>query len=107
MVIKLDKEKLDMNTLVAQQKKTRDLYLAAAFLALGAKYEGSDRTDPKNMEFIFSPKKVGESTALSGLDAATLDLDFIEAQWVNRSLPINAPDYADAIKRMKSLVHSR
>lgn len=93
-----------MNAITVQQKKTRDLYLAAAFLALGAKYEGSDRSDPKNMEFIFTPK-MSESKDIPPI--VEQDLDAIEAQWINRKLVINAPDYADAIKRMKSLVHTR
>lgn len=84
-------------------KITKDIYLAAALLALGAIYEGADRTDPKHMQFKFSPRNT-QSDAIPSV--AVQNLDFIESQWVNKSLVINAVDYADAIKRMKSIVHS-
>lgn len=85
-------------------KTTKDLYLAAAFLAMGAKYEGADRTDPKNMEFKFSPK----TTDSASLPSITVqNLDDIEKQWINETLVISATKYANAIKKMKSLVHTR
>lgn len=93
-----------MDTVTATKKTTRDLYLAAAFLALGAKYEGADRSDPKNMEFIFTPK-TSTSESLPKMDVQ--DLDRIEAEWINETLIIKATDYAAAIKRMKSLVHTK
>jgi hypothetical protein len=87
-------------------KPTKDLYFAAALLALGAEYESADRTDPRHIEFYFSPKKVGGNIALSGAEIVTQDLDFIESQWVNKTLVVNAIEYSDAIKRMKSIVHN-
>ena len=94
-----------MNT--TKKKPTKDIYLAAAFLAVGAEYDSVDKTDERHMEFYFTPRKVGEHIALSGLEIVTQDLDFIEAQWVNKLLMVNAVEYADAIKRMKSVVHSK
>lgn len=89
-----------MNT---KEKSTKDLYLAAAYLALGAEYLRTDRADPKNMIFWFAPKKF-DSVSLP--EAPVQDLDRMEAQWVNDTLVVSAVKYAAAIKHMKSLVHS-
>lgn len=93
-----------MNATANLKKTTQDLYLAAAYLALGAKYEGADRSDPKNMEFIFVPKMSQSSVIPS---TPMQDLDRIEADWINETLVVSATAYAAAIKRMKSLVHSK
>lgn len=93
-----------MDTTTEVTKKTRDLYLAAAFLALGAEYVGADRTDSKNMEFIFKPK-MSSSPNLPSYPVQ--DLDKVEAEWINETLLINATAYSAAIKRMKSLVHTK
>lgn len=85
-------------------KKTTDIYLAAVFSALGANLEHVDRDDPKHMIFEFSPRTV-TSDALPKFPVQ--DLDEIERSWVNKVLLINAVDLCDAIKRMKSVVHSR
>lgn len=107
------------------EKTTSDIYLAAAFLASGAKLEKTDRTDPRHMEFTFSANGsynlVGVKTAsdsanisapvppASGAIVLTqpLDLEAIETQWVNKQLKGNLFEFAEAIKRMKSVVHSR
>jgi hypothetical protein len=86
-------------------KPTKDIYFAAALLALGAEYESADRTDPRHVEFYFSPRKA-KTGALATLEIATQDLDAIEAQWVNKTLVVNAIEYSEAIKRMKSIVHN-
>ena len=83
--------------------QTKDIYLAAALLSLGAVYEGADRTDPKHMQFRFSPRNA-QSDAIPSV--AVQDLGAIEAQWVNGTLTVNGPKYAESIKRMKSIVHS-
>jgi len=85
---------------------TKTLGLAAAWAALGANYESVDRTDPKHQEFTFSPR-VLTTGALDILGLPTQDLDVIEAQWVNKTLQVNAVDYYDALQRMKSLIHSK
>ena len=90
--------------------KTSDVYLSAALLALGYKLEKVDRKDPRHMIFEF-----GSPTPLSNI--ALYDefgvrvppyrnIDDIETQWANRTLTVNAFDFAEAIKRMKSLIHS-
>lgn len=103
------------------EKTTSDIYLAAAFLASGAKLEKTDRTDPRHMEFSFSAPQslqfeskilesaIGETKTLTSQQVMkdTLDLDAIETQWVNKQLKGNLFEFAEAIKRMKSVVHSR
>ncbi len=99
-------------------KSTTDIYFAAALLSLGAKLEKTDRTDPRHMEFHFSSPLTPAHTlsldgtgemaqALSLKSAPALNLDALETEWVNKSLTINAFEFAEAIKRMKSIVHSR
>lgn len=84
-------------------KKTSDIYFASALSALGAKLESIDKTDPRHMVFEFSSP---ESSSDAIPKFAVLDLDYIERGWLNKVLPVNAPEYAEAIKRMKSIVHS-
>lgn len=98
-------------------KITTDIYFAAALLALGAKLDKTDKTDPRHMEFHFSSPMRPAPPALSGASNTTInlpftqvpvmDLDGLETQWVNKSMSINAFEFAEAIKRMKSVVHSR
>lgn len=94
---------MEMETKRLTGKSTKDLYLSALFLALGAEYEGADRTDPKHIEFYFLPRKT-ESKDLPSMP--TQDLDFVEKAWVNGEVVVNAVVYAESIKRMKSLVHT-
>lgn len=86
-------------------KSTKDIYLSALFLALGAEYEGADRTDPKHIEFFFLPKKHSDELARIE-NFSSQDLDTIERLWVNKEILVNAVTYSEAIKRMKSLVHT-
>lgn len=81
---------------------TSDVYLAAACLALGYKLETVDRHDPRHMNFEFSAEvKTGALGELS-----RKDLDAVETEWANRTLFVNAFDFSEAIKRMKSIIHS-
>lgn len=99
------------------EKTTSDIYLAAAFLASGAKLEKTDRTDPRHMEFTFSANgqsnivvtttPIPPATAALTLTQPVVDLEAIETQWVNKQLKGNLFEFAEAIKRMKSVVHSR
>ncbi len=98
-------------------KITTDIYFAAALLALGAKLDRTDKSDPRHMEFHFSAPMRAAPPALTGssgntvnlpfTQVPTMDLENLETQWVNKSLSINAFEFAEAIKRMKSVVHSR
>lgn len=91
-------------------KTTTDIYLAAAFLSLGAKLDKTDKSDPRHMIFQFSSPTT-TTVKLAGQELQTnvavpMDLDTLENQWVNRTLMVNAFEFAEALKRMKSLVHS-
>ncbi len=95
-------------------KITTDIYFAAALLALGAKLDRTDKSDPRHMEFHFSAPATTTGTVNLTTNAApvistipALDLDRLETEWVNKSMKINAFEFAEAIKRMKSVVHSR
>lgn len=90
-----------MNT---KKKPTKDIYFAAALLALGAEYDSVDKTDSRHMEFYFIPRS-SNSDVIPSFPAQ--DLDAIETQWVNKTLVVNAVEYSEAIKRMKSVVHSK
>lgn len=98
-------------------KATTDIYFAAVLLALGAKLEKTDKTDPRHMVFHFSSPMRPAPPALTGASGdttinlpfkqiPTMDLEKLEVDWVNRSLSINAYDLCEAVKRMKSIVHS-
>jgi hypothetical protein len=69
----------------------RDMYLSAAFMAEGVKYLRADRTDPKKMQFIFEDNG---------------DADRINAQWANATLLVSATAFADALRRIKSIIHA-
>ena len=85
--------------------KTSDVYLSAALLALNFKLEKVDRTDPRHMQFHFVGNEGGNLGSL-GTEVSKQNLSTIENQWANRSLQVNAFDFAEAIKRMKSIIHS-
>lgn len=85
-------------------KKTTDIYFSAALLALGAKLEDVDKTDPRHMEFTFVETESFNSKILSN---AVGTLDSAETQWANKTLMVNAFDFAEGLKRLKSVVHSR
>lgn len=82
---------------------TKDIYLAAALSALGARLESVDKSDPKHMEFVFVPKQEFQTGALADLGQ---NLEALKLEWTNRTLMVNAADYSEAIKRMKSEVHT-
>lgn len=85
-------------------KSTSDVYFAATLLALGYKLEEVDRKDPRHMKFIFGGKPSNLGAVQEEVDQT--NLDNLETQWANRSLLVNAFDQAEAIKRMKSIIHS-
>lgn len=77
--------------IISEKLVTKDLYFAAALLAnkLGV-LEKVDKADKRHMRFYFS-----------GARLSTLEFD-----WANRQFPVNGPDYADGIRRMKSIIHA-
>jgi hypothetical protein len=84
---------------------TKDIYLAAAFLAVGAKHENTDKSDKRHMEFKFSaPVAKFETGALKDIPA--ISLEQVESDWINGTLMVNAVAYKDAIQRLKGVIHS-
>ena len=54
-------------------KSTKDIYLAACWMALGAIYERTDKTDRKHMEFFFSAPMAGVTGELKDIPILSLD----------------------------------
>lgn len=79
--------------------KTSDVYLSAALLSLGYKLVNVNRTDPRHMVFEFEMPELKENEVM-------LDIQSIETVWANRELQGNLFDFSEAIKRMKSIIHS-
>lgn len=71
---------------------TKDIYLAAALVALGATYIGADKSEPRHMEFQFLNDG--------------FDYDSVHTDWVNSVLKVNAVAFKNALQQMKSVVHS-
>ena len=88
--------------------RTKDIYLGAILLALGAKLESVDRTDPRHQEFEFSSVEdavgIEEDKYLEVVRG--VDFSAVETQYANAELMINVVKFKEAIQRMKSLVHS-
>lgn len=91
--------------------QTTDIYLAAALMSLGAKLDKVNRDDPRHMEFAMSlPVPEFASPVLASATEPVkvqASLDIYEKQWQNGELLVNAVKFSEAIKRMKSVVHSR
>jgi hypothetical protein len=86
--------------------KTSDVYLASALLSLNYKLISIDRTNPKHMIFSFGYFTDENNLGKVGETLSEHNLENVERAWANRSLVVNAFDFAEAIKRMKSLIHS-
>jgi len=90
-----------------QIESTKDIYLAAAWMASGAKYEKVDKTDPRHQEFYFS--STNEEPTPDGsmvLVLKVVNMEEIKEQWVNAELMVNAVQFKEALQRMKSIIHS-
>jgi hypothetical protein len=77
------------------ENTTRNFYLAAVYMTLGAQYEKMTSDDPNNLgrkTFHFLPKEE--------LDFAQTKKDF-----ANGTLMINAARYADCLRNLKSILH--
>lgn len=91
---------------------TPDIYFASAMLALGAKMDSVDKSDPRHMQFtLIMPTYEFSSPILQGATssaiAVSMDFDYFEKEWANKTLLINAIDFKDAIQRMKSIIHTK
>lgn len=90
-----------------KMKDTKDIYLAAIFLAMGAKYEKVDKTDQRHQVFYFSTDEDQVATPGSQIVVTRgVDFEMIEQQYANEELLINAVKFKQALQRMKSIVHS-
>ncbi len=79
--------------MVKDTYQSKDLMFSAALLAEGVPLFGA-RTDDGNsfVTFVFDDRK---------------KCDDIEKQWWAGKLKVNAQHYADSVKRLKNLIHSR
>ena len=85
---------------------TSVINLAAACMALGLEYNRADKTNPRSMIFyLVVPDDKADLERFFG--NLTFDFESVERSWTNRSLMVNASRYADAMQRLKSVVHSK
>ena len=92
---------------LVSHKKTSDIYFAAAMLALNAELVEVNRDDPRHMVFEFKhTREILDDLGGASFEPKSYDLDWVERQWTNGTLLIVATKYADAIRRMKTSVHS-
>ena len=92
-------------------KRTSDIYFASALASMGCKLEFVDRSDPRHMVFEFSEIKINFTSrvlqdAIPPQGIEQLPLDVWETEWANKNLMVNAWEFSEALKRMKSIVHS-
>lgn len=76
----------------ARVHRTSDLYLAAAFVCAGIKFEGGERLNESKVEFLFIDE-IGT-------------LQEIRGNYFSGKLTVDAMAYTQQIKALKSLVHS-
>jgi hypothetical protein len=76
--------------------KTRNIYEVAALLSLGASVTKVDRQDKQHQEF----------TLCYGGDEEHSQLRDWQMQFQSEILLVNASKYAEAIRKMKSIIHS-
>ena len=82
--------------------KTSSIDLAASLLSLKYELVKVDRTDPRRMEFHFEPQvRTGELGELG-----IVGMENIKYQLANKTLVLNAQDTFDAMRRLKSIIHS-
>jgi hypothetical protein len=80
-----DEEKCSIDTL-----STSNFYLAAVYLCKGEHLVDTDRDDPRHIKFVFS-------------DTSTIEE--VQQAWDEKSLMVNAREYADAIREIKLKIH--
>ena len=79
---------------------TKDIGLAAALMALGAVYDGADKSNPRQMTFYFvSPEPESD-------DTQPFDFEKVERLWVADALIGNLKHNFRAGRDLKSVVHS-
>lgn len=90
------------------KKSTTDIYLAAAFLSMGAMLDNVNKDDPRHMIFEFTSSSIDDShvTVSYNLSDFESKMDLWENQYANGILMVNAIKFKDALQRLKSIVHT-
>jgi len=84
-----------------------ELYLAATFLAYGAKLEEVDHTDPHRKKFIFSEGDIKEIWELAGnaiLRIENPSFETIHLKFTSGTL-VFPPNYVDSLRKIKSIIY--
>lgn len=104
--------KLQIDANLKDKKEERfdvmDMYLAAAVLAYGAELDGIDRSDLKRQKFTFIntiPKIYISRGEQSPEVISRPTFPIIENYFIGRNL-LYPPNYVDALRRVKSALHS-
>lgn len=89
------------------EKQIGDMYLAAALSAYGAEISSIDRTNPKRLKFGFigGIKEIFIYKSVVPTRIESPSLEDVEIHYANETLMF-PPDYPDAIRRIKTLIHS-
>jgi hypothetical protein len=86
-----------------------DMYFAAALLAYGTHYEGTDKQDPKRQQFLFDdPVPFVLVVGDDGVSVARLDnvsISKVQLYYTSHTLWF-PPAYADSLRSIKSIIHS-
>lgn len=73
--------------------KTPDLYIAAYLQTMGIELKGAERFNNSRVFFVFGTNELGVRDLMGA--------------WTNNSAKVDARTYADNIKNLKSLVHTK
>ena len=83
------------------------MYLAAALLAYDAELSRIDRSDTRRQEFIFAapPEEIYIKSGIAVLRIENPSLEDVETKFIAKTL-FFPPSYPDALRRIKSAIHS-
>lgn len=89
------------------EKSTRDMNLAAALLAYGAELDHINRDNPSRQEFTFinPPNEIYIKSGIAVLRIEDPTFEDVETKFIARTLFL-PPNYPDALRRIKSAIHS-
>jgi hypothetical protein len=91
-----------------EEKFIGDMYLAAAFLAYDIPLTSVDRTLPRRQKFVFTrdcPLVIYTIHSGQVLTIPDATLDDLETNYVSETLMF-PPSYPNAVRRIKSAIHS-
>jgi len=89
------------------EKGIKDMYLAAALLAYDAELDRIDRSDVRRQEFIFAtpPDEIYVKSGIVVLRIESPTFEDVETKFIAKTL-FFPPSYPDALRRIKSAIHS-